>query len=96
MIVSIAFYLETLFLKVIISLYYISNINVILFSINDLKLIKDTPSTRRKLINLEISQLNNDYITYLNYYNKVDMSDRVSCPSLKMVLLDWLTDYVPK
>ena len=50
---------------------YISNINVILFSFNDLKLIKDTPSTRRKLINLEISQLNNNYITYLNYYNKI-------------------------
>ena len=50
---------------------YISNINVILFSLNDLKLIKDTPSTRRKLINLEISQLNNDYIKYLNYYNKI-------------------------
>ena len=50
---------------------YISNINVILFSVNDLKLIKDTPSTRRKLINLEISQLNNDYIKYLNYYNKI-------------------------
>ena len=28
---------------------YISNINVILFSINDLKLIKDTPSTRRNI-----------------------------------------------
>ena len=41
---------------------YISNINVILFSINDLKLIKDTPSTRRKLINLEISELDNNYI----------------------------------
>ena len=50
---------------------YISNINVILFSINDLKLIKDTPNTRRKLINLEISQLNNDYVKYLNYYNKL-------------------------
>ncbi len=33
---------------------YISNVNVIMFSVNDLKLIKDTPSTRRKLINLEI------------------------------------------
>ena len=50
---------------------YISNINVILFSINDLKLIKDTPSTRRKLINLEISELNNNYIKYLNFYNKI-------------------------
>ena len=50
---------------------YISNINVILFSINDLKLIKDTPNTRRKLLNLEISQLNNEYVIYLNYYNKI-------------------------
>ena len=50
---------------------YISNVNVILFSINDLKLIKDTPNTRRKLINLEISQLNNEYVIYLNYYNKI-------------------------
>ena len=50
---------------------YISNINVILFNINDLKLVKDTPSTRRKLINLEISQLDNNYIKYLNFYNKV-------------------------
>lgn len=50
---------------------YISNINIILFSLNDLKLIKDTPNTRRKLINLEISQLNNNYIKYLNYYNKI-------------------------
>ena len=50
---------------------YISNINVVLFSINDLRLIKDTPSIRRKLINLEISQFDNNYIKYLNYYNKI-------------------------
>ena len=50
---------------------YISNINVILFSINDLRLIKDTPSTRRKLINLEISQIYKSYVQYLNYYNKL-------------------------
>ena len=50
---------------------YISNINVVLFSVNDLKLIKDTPSTRRKLINLEISQVYKDYVKYLNYYNKI-------------------------
>ena len=50
---------------------YISNINIVLFSINDLKLIKDTPSTRRKLINLEISELDNNYIKYLNLYNKL-------------------------
>ncbi len=50
---------------------YISNINIILYSINDLKWIKDTPSTRRKLMNLELSQFDNSYIKYLNYYNKL-------------------------
>ena len=71
---------------------YISNINVILFSINDLKLIKDTPSTRRKLINLEISQLNNDYITYLNYYNKILKQRNTYLKSLynKVINYDYL------
>lgn len=50
---------------------YISNMNVILYSINDIKLIKDTPSTKRKLINLEISQFDNVYVQNLNYYNKI-------------------------
>lgn len=50
---------------------YISKINVILFNQEDLKLIKDSPSVRRKLINMEISQLNNEYLKMLSYYNKV-------------------------
>ena len=50
---------------------YVSKINVILFSIDDLKLIKDTPSTRRKLINMELSQLDNEYLCLLNNYNKL-------------------------
>lgn len=50
---------------------YVSKINIILFSIDDLKLIKDTPSTRRKLINIELSELNNEYLYLLNSYNKL-------------------------
>lgn len=50
---------------------YISNINVILFNSEDLKLIKDTPSTRRKLIDIELSQFSNDYLKLLTLYNKV-------------------------
>lgn len=71
---------------------YISNINVILFSFNDLKLIKDTPGTRRKLINLEISQLNNNYIVYLNYYNKILKQRNMYLKSLykKQVNYDYL------
>lgn len=50
---------------------YLSKINVILFNSEDLKLIKDTPNTRRKLINIELSQFSNDYLKLLNVYNKV-------------------------
>lgn len=32
-------------------------------------------------------------VNYLNYYNKMDMSDRVRSLSLIMVQIDWLTDY---
>ncbi len=50
---------------------YLSNINIVLFTAEDLKLIKDTPNTRRKLINIELSQFSNDYLKILTYYNKV-------------------------
>jgi DNA replication and repair protein RecF len=50
---------------------YISNINVVLFTSEDLKLIKDTPNTRRKLINVELSQFSNEYLKYLTLYNKI-------------------------
>ena len=50
---------------------YISKINVILFNQEDLKLIKDNPSTHRKLINMELSEFNNEYLKLLSLYNKV-------------------------
>ncbi|MBE6154763.1 MAG: DNA replication/repair protein RecF [Firmicutes bacterium] len=50
---------------------YITRINIILFNPDDLKIIKDTPSTRRKLLNIEISSINNDYVKVLTDYNKV-------------------------
>ncbi len=50
---------------------YIAKINVVLFSPNDLKMIKDTPSTRRKYLNILVSQLNVSYLKELNQYNKL-------------------------
>ena len=50
---------------------YVSNINIVLFTSEDLKLIKDTPNTRRKLINVELSQFSNEYLKILTYYNKI-------------------------
>lgn len=50
---------------------YISKINIILFSIEDLKLIKESPNIHRKIINMELSILNNEYLKLLSYYNKI-------------------------
>lgn len=50
---------------------YISKINIISFTPDDLKIIKDTPMFRRRMINIEISQLNKNYVDVLNDYNKL-------------------------
>lgn len=50
---------------------YISNINIIIFYPDDLELIKGSPNNRRRFINLEISQLNGNYLKLLNEYNKI-------------------------
>ncbi len=50
---------------------YISKINVVLFNPDDLRFIKDSPSVRRKAIDLIISQINNIYLKNLNMYNKL-------------------------
>ncbi len=50
---------------------YISNFCVISFVPTDLDIIKGSPSVRRNLLNIDISQLYNNYITYLNEYNKI-------------------------
>jgi len=48
---------------------YLSNINVILFSPESIELLKGSPSYRRKFLNIEIGQVNNQYIKWLNEYN---------------------------
>lgn len=50
---------------------YISNFCVISFSPDDLDIIKGSPSIRRNLLNIDISQLYNNYINYLNEYNMI-------------------------
>lgn len=50
---------------------YISNLIVILFSPDDLDLIKGSPGVRRKYINIEIGQLDNKYLYYLNEYSNL-------------------------
>ncbi len=50
---------------------YISKINVVLFTPEDTNVIKDSPTARRNMVNIEISQLENGYLHLLNEYNKV-------------------------
>ena len=50
---------------------YISNLNVIVFTPDDLEIIKGSPSLRRNLINMEISQISPKYLNTYNEYNKI-------------------------
>lgn len=50
---------------------YISKMNIIIFYPEDLEIIKGSPSIRRRFLNLELSQLFNNYYTLLNDYNKL-------------------------
>lgn len=51
--------------------------NVVMFSPEDLKIVKESPSYRRKFLDMEISQINNKYYYNLVQYNKV-LSERNS------------------
>ena len=50
---------------------YIGNLRVVIFNPDDIRLIKEAPSNRRRFLNIEISQLYGKYINILNEYNIV-------------------------
>ena len=50
---------------------YISNLNVIVFSPDDLEIIKGSPSVRRNLLNIQLSQISKKYLNIYNEYNKL-------------------------
>lgn len=50
---------------------YISSLNVILFTPEDLEIIKGSPNIRRNLINIELSQVSKKYLNTYNEYNKI-------------------------
>lgn len=49
---------------------YLTNLNVILFSQNDMDIIRGAPSIKRKYLNVEIGQMSNKYLSLVNEYNK--------------------------
>lgn len=50
---------------------YISYLNVIIFTPDDLEIIKGSPNVRRNLLNIQLSQISKDYLKYYNEYNKL-------------------------
>ena len=50
---------------------YISNLNIISFTPDSLEIIKSSPSIRRNVLNIQLSQLSKLYLNTLNEYNKL-------------------------
>lgn len=48
---------------------YISKMNIIIFYPEDLEIVKGSPTTRRRFLNLELSQLYSNYYSVLNDYH---------------------------
>lgn len=48
----------------------LGNLNVVIFSPDDIEIIKEGPQTRRRFLNMMISQLKPNYLYTLNLYNK--------------------------
>ena len=50
---------------------YITNLNVILVSPEDINILQGTPSERRNFLNIELSQISKNYIKKYNEFNKI-------------------------
>ena len=50
---------------------YIAALNTILFSPDDIEIVKGSPSIRRNLLNMELSQISKAYLSSYNQYNKL-------------------------
>ena len=74
---------------------YITNLRVIIFSPDNIRMIKDGPSVRRKFLNVEISQISSRYIKALMDYNNLinQKNEYLKLPSNKNYdYLDILND----
>ena len=72
---------------------YISRIPIIVFSPDDLKLLKDTPIVRRKFLNIELSFYNKEYLKNVAYYNKL-LKQRNSYLKQSLINANSSSDYL--
>lgn len=68
---------------------YISNLDIISFTPDDLLIIKSSPNIRRNTLNIQLSQLSNKYLNTLNEYNRL-LKNRNEY--LKMMLTNSISD----
>lgn len=69
---------------------YITNLNVILMSPEDINILQGTPAERRNFLNIELSQLSKNYIKKYNEFNKIL---KIRNNYLKMLYKSSNTDY---
>ena len=50
---------------------YLGNLRVIIFSPDDIRLLKDSPGNRRRFLNIELSQLYDKYVNLLSKFNVI-------------------------
>lgn len=68
----------------------IGTFNVVMFSPEDLKIVKESPGIRRKFMDMEISQLNIKYYNNLVSYNKIvnERNSILKCAKIDESMLD--------
>ncbi len=75
-------------------------LNVVFFSPEDLSIIKNGPSERRRFVDMELCQLDSVYLHNLNHYNKIVnqrnrlLKDLYAKPGLKDTLFLWNSQLV--
>lgn len=77
---------------------YVSNLKVIIFSPENIRMIKEGPSVRRKFLNMEISQISIKYVKLLMNYNNIirQKNEYLKLDNKNIDYLDVLNDEIAK
>ena len=77
---------------------YVSNLKVIIFSPENIRMIKEGPSIRRKFLNMEISQISIKYVKILMNYNNIirQKNEYLKLDNKNKDYLDVLNDEIAK
>lgn len=77
---------------------YVSNLKVIIFSPENIRMIKEGPSVRRKFLNMEISQISIKYVKLLMNYNNIirQKNEYLKLDNKNKDYLDVLNDEIAK